>query len=166
MKEVLYGVLFGLAALAVFAVPIGMFNAKMYKANNDVKPTGMELVKCYLPIYHLTYAQKLAYGSATLYTVLICIFCVTIILRIIAVAMVAQWPMGVFITSFLVIFGFLCLIAVMIISGLRFAIMLQCGALTKLFCVILPPLGYYMMTQQVMAYFKSEEDELSGRFGT
>lgn len=154
---------------AIFAVPVGMFNTKMYEGNNGFKPTGGEWFKCYIPFANIRYARVLAYGASPVFAVCLIVALIVFLLRFIAIGLVAM-DVGfmVYVYMFSAMFP---LIAVGIwwvlaaINGVDFGNMLGAGLFTKLFCVILPPLGYYMLSNAVLPYFKAEEVSLGGTFG-
>ena len=43
--------------------------------------------------------------------------------------------------------------------------MFNCGLIVTLCGVVVAPIGYYMLSTQVLGYFRSVEDTVSGRFG-
>ena len=169
MSEIIGGVVFILAIIAIFTVPVGMFNVKMFKGSNSCSPSGLELIKAYCPFVNIRYSRVLAYGTSPVFLCgLICIGLVLCV-RIISIALIGlDVGIGVYLAfyssfaSLVAIAGWWVLAAV---NGVDFANMLQAGFITKCFCVVLPPMGYYMLSNIVLPYFRAEEVGVHDTFG-
>lgn len=146
-------------------VPVGMFNLKMFKEHNGSKATGMQALSAFAPFYNICYSRKLAYGKSPIFFVLTTIAVVLFCLRLLSVALVAVVPILLPITALLIWVSLLLYFLLYIINAVDFCRMLGGGFVTLLFCIVVPMLGYYMLSNVVTAYFYKEEDELSGRFG-
>lgn len=169
MLEIIGGIVFILAIIALFSVPIGLFNVKMYKGSNNSSPTIGQYFKAYFPFVNIRYARVLAYGSSPVFLGLLILCGVLLLLRPIAYILVAlDIGAGVYL-AFFSAFGSLAAIGIWwvlaAINGVDFSNMLQAGTLTKIFCIILPPLGYYMLSNIVLPYFRSEEATAYDTFG-
>ncbi len=169
MSEIIGGVVFILAIIALFTVPVGMFNVKMFKGSNSTDPTGGEVVKAYLPFVNVRYSRVLAYGTSPVYLGLLIACGVLLLMRAISYALVAAGlGVGVYLAFFS---SFGSLIAILIwwtlaaVNGIDFCNMLQAGFVTKVACIILPPMGYYFLSNIVLPYFRSEEAVTNDTFG-
>lgn len=167
--EYVAGIIFIVGLIALFTIPIGMFNVKMFKGSNGTNPGGAELLKAYLPFVNIRYARVMAYGTSPVYLGLLILCGVFLLLRAISYALVAAGiGFGVYLAFFS---AFTSLAAIAIwwvlaaVNGIDFGNMLNVGVPTKLCCIILPPLGYYMLSNIVMPYFKSEEVTADATFG-
>ena len=169
MSEIIGGVVFIIGIIALFTVPVGMFNVKMFKGSNSCDPTGLELIKAYCPFANIRFARVLAYGTSPVFMCGLIICACILCLRLVSIVLVSMdVAIGVYI-AFFSSFASLAAIAgwwiMAAINGVDFANMLQAGFVTKCFCVILPPMGYYMLSNIVMPYFRAEEVTARDTFG-
>ena len=155
------GVLF-----AIISIPVGMFNTKVFQAINGTKCTGVNFIKAFIPFYNITFSRKLAYNSSGIFIIALIVCLILILFRIVALALVSVVPVLVVFSSFTTIAAILLYWLFYIINAVDFCRMFNCGMLITLCCIILAPVGYYMLSTQVLSYFRSVEDEVSGRFGT
>lgn len=169
MSEVIGGVIFILLIIALFTIPVGMFNVKMFKGSNSCSPSGGELVKAYIPFANIRFARVLAYGTSPIYLALLIMCGVILLVRGLSFLLVGlNIGVGVYIAFFS---SFASLLAIAIwwvlaaVNGVDFANMLQAGTVTKICCIILPPMGYYMLSNVVLPYFRSEEAGTNDTFG-
>lgn len=169
MSEVIGGVIFILLIIALFTIPVGMFNVKMFKGSNSCSPSGCELVKAYIPFANIRFARVLAYGTSPIYLALLIMCGVILLVRGLSFLLVGlNIGVGVYIAFFS---SFASLLAIAIwwvlaaVNGVDFANMLQAGTVTKICCIILPPMGYYMLSNVVLPYFRSEEAGTNDTFG-
>ena len=169
ISGIIGGLIFILLIIAIFTVPVGMFNTKMFRGSNGAKPTGMELVKAYIPFVNVRYARVLAYGSSNIFLGALIVCGIGLLVRAIAYILVAMnIGVGVYLAFFsaFVSLGVLCIWWILAaINGVDFANMLQAGFATKLLCICIPPLGYYMLSNIVIPYFKSAEAGVNDTFG-
>lgn len=162
------GLLIGL--LAVFTIPIGMFNTKMFRGLNDEKPGGLEFIKAYIPFYNVRYARVLAYNTSPVFLVFLIFATLLFLTRFVALAMLV---MDIGFSAYLIVFTPVCVLAALLIwwilaaiNAIDFGRMIGVGGLTLLFSALIPPLGYYMLSVNVLPYFKKEETSLHGTFGS
>lgn len=163
-------VLYVAVICAIFTVPVGMFNCRMYEGNNGEKPGGLEKLKAYVPFANIRYARVLAYGSSPIFLIFLLFALFLLLMRflsIIAVSMDIGFMVYVYmVSSMLVMAAFAIWWILAAINGVDFASMLGAGMFTKIFCILLPPLGYYMLSQAVLPYFKAEAVSLNDTFGS
>ncbi len=169
MSETIGGIVFIIAIIALLTVPVGMFNVKMFKGSNGTDPTGGEIVKAYIPFINVRYARVMAYGTSPVFLALLCVCGGILLLRFAAIAMIgAGIGVGVYL-AFFSAFGSMLAIAIWwglaAVNGVDFSNMLQAGFTTKLMCVVIPPIGYYMLSNIVLPYFRSEEAGVNDTFG-
>lgn len=169
MPAMLGGVLFIIGIVLIFTVPVGMFNVKMFKGSNSCAPTGGELIKAYMPFVNIRFSRVLAYGTSPVFLACLILIGVVLLVRGLSFVLVGMdIGIGVYMAFFS---SFLSLAAIALwwvlaaINGVDFANMLQAGFITKLCCVILPPMGYYMLSNVVLPYFRSEEAGVNDTFG-
>lgn len=148
----------------VFSITVGMFNTKLYKAINEEKCSGLEILKAYIPFYNIAYARKLAYGKCTVFNIGFIVCAVLIVFRVAAVILVSTFPILVVYSAFTTYVAILIYAIMYIVNAVDFVRMLNGGFITTLCCVIVAPVGYYMLSNIVIAYFKSVEDKVSGTF--
>ena len=164
MLDILVAMVFVAIIVAIFTVPVGMFNTKMFHGANGSRATGMEVLKAYVPFGNLRYARVLSYGASPVYLVLLILAGLLIVVRLVSVAIFQMVPVLLIFTPWCVIAAFLIWYILAVVNALDFANMLGAGLVTKLFCIICAPLGYYMLAQVVLPYFKAEEENISGTF--
>lgn len=165
MLDILIAVGLFLVILLLFSIPCGFFNTRMFRGINDSKPTGMEFVKAHMPVYNVCYARKQAYGSNTVHIVLTTLIVILFLMRFLAIALVNFVPILFVFSPFFVIVSVLMYYVLYAVNAVDFARMLGCGGITLIMCILVAPLGYYLMSNQVLPYFKESEDVMSDRFG-
>lgn len=169
MTDVLIAIGLFIGICAVFTVPVGMFNTKMFRGINGSKPTGGEFLKAYVPFFNVRYARVLAYGSSSVFMIFLCAALVLFLLRFIAIGLIALdigWAVYLFMLSpMLVLLALGIWWVLAIVNAVDFARMLGCGGLTIVMSVLIPPVGYYMLSNNVLPYFRKEESSLHGTFG-
>lgn len=155
---------------AIFTIPVGMFNTKMYRGNNGEYPHGVDWLKAYIPFGNIRYARVLAYGASPIFGVFLIVAAAIFALRFISIGLVA---LDIGIAMYIYVFSaFFPMAALAIwwvlaaINAIDFGGMLGAGLPTKIVCVVLPPLGYYMLSNAVLPYFKAEEVSMDGTFGS
>lgn len=167
--DVLVAVALFIAIAAVFSIPVGLFNTKMFRGINGSKPGGGQVVRAYLPFVNIRYSRVLAYGSSTVFLVFLCVAAVMLLLRFVAVGLViADIGFGAYLYMItpLCTLGALAIWYVLsVVNAVDFANMLGAGGITKVFCVLCSPIGYYMLSNAVLPYFKREETTVHGTFG-
>lgn len=150
---------------SIICIPVGMFNTKLFMAIHGTKCTGLNRVKAYLPFYNITFSRWLAYGGSMVFSILLLVCALLLVFRFVAIALVASVPILV-VYSALTTLGCIALYTLLyIINAVDFCRMFSCGAATMLCCLLIAPVGYYMLSLQVLSYFRNVEDEVSGRFG-
>ena len=169
MSATIGGVIFILLVIALFTVPIGMFNVKMFKGSNSCSPSGGELVRAYMPFVNVRFSRVLAYGTSPAYLGLLILCGAILLVRGLAFLLVG---MDIGVGAYIAFFSaFASPVAIVVwwtlaaVNGVDFANMLQAGFLTKVACIIIPPLGYYMLSNVVLPYFRSEEAGTYDTFG-
>lgn len=159
----------------VFVFPVTLLNVKFFRANYESKPGFGEVIKAGFPFYNITYARRIAYSRSPVFTVLITVGLLLVLVRIVLINVLRMFVTTIspdlFIvlvtySSYVAIAGICLLYILYVINLVDFARMLQQGMLTMLLCIILAPVGYYVVQLHVISFFKAEEDEVSGRFGT
>lgn len=170
MTDVLIAIGLFIAICAVFTVPVGLFNTKMFRGINGSKPGGGEFLKAYIPFFNVRYSRVLAYGSSSVFMIFLCASAVLFLLRFVAIGLVTLdigWAVYLFMISpVLVLVALLIWWVLAIVNAVDFARMLGCGGLTIFVSIIIPPVGYYMLANNVLPYFRKEETSLNGTFGT
>ena len=152
------------ALYMVISVPVGLVNVKLFKALHGARCTGVNALLAFIPIYNIVFGRKLVYGKATFTKVILALCTALLAFRAISVLLVAAYPILVVysaITSILVCAVYWLLY---IVNAVDLGRMFGVGAITMLCCVLIAPVGYYMLSAQIMAYFRSVEDEVSGTF--
>ena len=165
MLDILIVILLLLIFYCLVWIPVGLFNLRMFKEHNGSKAGGLEFLKAFCPFYNICFARKLAYGRSPVFFTGVTITIALIVFRLISVALVTVVPILVFISAMTMWLAILIYLAFYIINAIDFGRMLGAGPVTLLASIIIPPLGYYLLLNQVAVYFYKEEDELSGRFG-
>ena len=165
MMDVISVVLVLMALYAVNSVPVGMFNLKVFQAIHGTKCTGFSLLKAFTPLYNITFARKLAYGKATIFNAILLLCLLLLLFRVVALVLVSTLPILVVYSSLVMIACIALYWFLYIVNCVDFCRMFNCGVITTLCGVVVPPIGYYMMSTQVLGYFRSVEDTVSGRFG-
>lgn len=165
MMDVVSVILVLVILYAVISVPVGIFNLKMFQAIHGTKCTGLSFLKAFTPLCNITFARKLAYGRATIFNVVLRICLLLLLFRIVAVVVVSALPILVVYSSLVMIACIALYWILYIINCVDFCRMFNCGVITTLFGIVVPPIGYYMLSTQVLGYFRSVEDTVSGRFG-
>lgn len=166
MAEILVAVGFALVLIAIFSVPCGLFNVKMFRATQESKPGGLELVKAFFPFANILYSRKLCYGKCPVFLSLLIVSVVLLAFRFIALALLTIVPVLIVFSPFAVLASFILYYIIYAANAVDFCRMLGGGGFVLLVCVFCAPLGYYMLSNKVLPYFKTEEDTLSARFGT
>lgn len=169
MQDILIAVLMFMAVAALFTIPVGLFNTRMFRGLNESRPTGSEFIKAYIPFFNVRYSRVLAYNSSPIYMALLCIAAVLFLLRFVAVGLVAA-DIGfgaylVILTPITVMLAFVLWYVLAVVNAIDFGRMLGVGTLTMIVCIFCAPIGYYMLSNAVMPYFKKEETSLDGTFG-
>lgn len=165
MMDVISVVLVLMALYAVISVPVGIFNLKVFQAIHGTKCTGFSLLKAFTPLYNITFARKLAYGKATIFNAILLLCLLLLLFRVVALVLVSTLPILVVYSSLVMIACIALYWVLYIVNCVDFCRMFNCGVITTLCGVVVPPIGYYMMSTQVLGYFRSVEDTVSGRFG-
>jgi hypothetical protein len=151
------------ALYGVFTLPVGLFNMKMYQAVHGYKCAGSQCIALFFPFYNIAFARKLVYGRS-MYGIWVSVCMLFLLFRIASLLLVTIVPVLV-VFSAITILVFLCIYYLLyVINALDFCMMLGCGILTFLCCIIITPVGYMVLSTQAVRYFKSVEDEVSGRF--
>lgn len=165
MSDVISVLIVVAALAAIIAVPVGIFNVKLFQALNGTKCGGLNLVKAFVPFHNITFARKLAYGRATVYNIVLTVCLLLLLFRAVAIIVVATVPILIVYSSITTIACVLIFWLFYIINAVDFCRMLNCGITVTLCSVVIPPVGYYMLSTQVLSYFRSVEDDMSGTFG-
>lgn len=165
MMDVISVVLVLMVLYAVISVPVGIFNLKVFQAIHGTKCTGFSFLKAFTPLYNITFARKLAYGKATVFNVILLVCLLLLLFRVVALILVSTLPILVVYSSLVMIACIALYWVLYIVNCVDFCRMFNCGIITTLCGVVVPPIGYYMMSTQVLGYFRSVEDTVSGRFG-
>lgn len=150
---------------AIVCVPVGIFNLRLFQAINGTKCTGLNFLKAFVPLYNITFARKLAYGKAPAFNVLLALCALLFVFRVSALILVSSFPILVVYSSLIMIACLALYWLLYIVNCVDFCRMLNRGVVTTLCGIVVPPIGYYMLSTQVMGYFRSVEDTVSGRFG-
>lgn len=150
---------------SIISIPVGLFNIKVFQAIYYAKPSGVNLIKAFLPLYNITFARKLAYGQATVANSVLLVCVLLAAFRIVALVLVSTFPVLIVYSSIVMIACIAMYWALYIFNCVDFCRMFNCGVVTTLCGIVVAPIGYYMLSTQVMGYFRSVEDEVSGRFG-
>lgn len=152
-----------LVILAVVGVPVGLFNIKVYRAVCGTKPKGLVLVDAFIPATNLLFARKLVYGK-TAYTYGLVACGVLILFRAVALALINTVPILIFYSGFAVMGCLALFIVLYVANAVSFCRLFNCKVVVTLCCLLIAPVGYYMLSTQVLGYFRNTEEELSGRF--
>lgn len=158
---IVLGVLYG-----VLCLPVALFNLKVYQAVVGVKCGFPSVLLAFCPFYNIVFARKQVYTKAPIYNILLILCAVLLCFRFISLVMVARVPILVFYSAFCAMAAVVLYYILYIINAVDFAHMFGCGAVTKLMAILVAPVGYYLLSNQVLSYYKSVEDEVSGRFAT
>jgi len=153
-----------LGLCAVLAVPVGIFNLKVYRAVRGTKCTGATAVEAFVPFVNILFARKLVYGQ-TFFKYLMWVCAALVIFRTAALVLINTMPVLTVFSSFGMVACIALYAVLYVANAASFASLLNCGAVTMLCCVVAAPVGYYMLSTQVLNYFRSVEDVVSGRFG-
>lgn len=168
--EILVAVVLGLMLVGIFTIPVGIFNTRMFRGVNGSKPRGSEFMKAYAPFANIRFSRVLAYGSSTVYLVALILCFILVLSRVVALVLVWMdigWGVYLFIfTPICVLLAFAIYYILAVVNAVDFGRMIGAGTLTMVLCVVMNPIGYYMLAQQVLPYFKAEENDLSGTFGS
>lgn len=148
----------------VLCVPVGLFNLKVYQAVMGTKCGFPTVLLAFCPLYNIVFPRKYIYNRAPVYTGLLILFTVLMLFRTVAFILVLQVPILYVFSAFASIGAIILYYGLYLFNCFDFARMFGCGILTKLFSIVVPPLGYYLVSNQVLGYYKSVEDEVSGRF--
>lgn len=165
MMDVISVILVLAVLYAIVSIPVGIFNLKVFQAIHGTKCTGLSFVKAFIPLYNITFSRKLAYGRATAFNICLVICLLLFLFRIVSVVIVSIAPVLVVYSSLVMIACIAIYWILYIINCVDFCRMFNCGVITTLCGVVVPPIGYYMLSTQVLGYFRSVEDTVSGRFG-
>lgn len=162
--QVLSVCLWVLLPCAILTIPAGMFHCKLYFAVTDMKPSIREVILAYIPFLNIARSRKLAYGGAPVYTALMCVCGGLLLFRGVALFTLTTVPVLYVVSAFgmAACIGLYALLY--IVNALDFSRMLDCGVVTCVASVLVAPLGYWLLSNQVLPYFKSVGDEVSGRF--
>lgn len=150
---------------ALISVPVGLFNLKIFQAVHGAKCTGLNFLKAFTPFYNITFSRKLTYGRTPIYNWAMIICAVLLAFRFTALLLVSAVPILVVYSS---ITTFSCIVlywGFYLVNAVDFCRMFNCGVVTTLCSIVVPPIGYYMISTQVLGYFRNVEDMVSGRFG-
>lgn len=150
---------------AIVCVPVGMFNAKVFQAVHGAKCTGLSLGKALIPFCNITFSRRLTYGRAPVFRALLLVCVGLLLFRFVALALVTVAPLLIVFSSLTTVACIALYWLLYIVNAIDFCRMFNCGFVIKLACIVLAPVGYYMLSTQVLGYFRSVEDEVSGRFG-
>lgn len=149
---------------AILCVTVGMFNRKVFLAVYKSKCTGLSTIQAFIPFYNITYARRIINGKCPIFNVGLCICLIGFVFRLVSVALVAKVPVLIVYSS-MVMIGCIALYMILYIANaVDFCRMLNCGFLTTICSIIVAPVGYYMLSTQVLPYFKQVEDRVSGAF--
>lgn len=149
---------------SIISIPVGLFNLKVFQSVNGTKCTGLNFLKAFMPFYNITFSRRLVYGKATWFHVLLLVCAVLFLCRIVAIVLVAAFPLLIVFSSIAMVACLALYYALYVINAVDFCRMLNCGLVTTLFSIAVTPIGYYMLSTQVLGYFRSVEDTVSGRF--
>ena len=161
MLDVLSVIIVLAVLYAIVSVPVGIFNLKVFQAVHGTKCTGLSILKAFAPLYNITFARKLAYGKSTVFNVMLLICLLLFVFRVVSIALVSLVP----VPSLVMIACIAIYCILYIINCVDFCRMFNCGLIVTLCGVVVAPIGYYMLSTQVLGYFRSVEDTVSGRFG-
>lgn len=150
---------------AIVSVPVGIFNLKVFQAMHGTKCTGLNILKAFTPLYNITFARKLAYSKSPVYNVLLLVCLLLFLFRIVSIVIVSAVPILVVYSSLAMIVCIALYWVLYIINCVDFCRMFNCGLIVTLCGIVAAPIGYYMLSTQVLGYFRSVEDTVSGRFG-
>lgn len=159
-------VLVVLILCSIVSVTPGFFNLKMFRALQGTRCTGLSAVQAFIPFYNITFSRKLSYGKSTIFDIGFIVCAVLLLFRVASVVLVSKLPVLVVFSSFAMYACLLIFFVMYIVNAVDFCRMLNCGFLTILCCVVVAPVGYYMLSTQVLAYFKEVEDVVRGTFET
>lgn len=148
----------------LITVPVGLLNIKLFQAIHGSKATGRTLIKLFIPGVNIMFSRKLLYGTALLHTLLFAVCGFGLVFRVAALLLLEQYPALTPYSAFLM-FG--CLIAygaAYALSALDMCLTFECGFWVFLACLLVAPVGYYMVSTQVLRYFSTVEDDVRGTF--
>ena len=165
MLDVLSVIIVLAVLYAIVSVHVGIFNLKVFQAVHGTKCTGLSILKAFAPLYNITFARKLAYGKSTVFNVMLLICLLLFVFRVVSIALVSLVPVLVVYSSLVMIACIAIYCILYIINCVDFCRMFNCGLIVTLCGVVVAPIGYYMLSTQVLGYFRSVEDTVSGRFG-
>lgn len=151
---------------AIISVPVGLFNLKMFQAVHGAKCTGLNFVKAFIPFYNITFSRRLVYGKATGFCIALLLCVIMFLFRVVSLVLVSAVPILIVYSSLVMIACIAFYYILYIINAVDFCRMLNCGVVTMIVSIVVAPIGYYMLSTQVLSYFRSVEDTVSGRFGT
>lgn len=151
---------------AIISIPVGLFNLKIFKAVHGAKCTGLNFIKAFIPFYNITFSRRLVYGKTTGFCVALLLCALMCLFRGISLVLVSTAPILIVYSSLVMIACIALYIILYIINAVDFCRMLNCGVVTVIVSIAIAPIGYYMLSTQVLSYFRSVEDTVSGRFGT
>ena len=100
-----------------------------------------------------------------MFNVMLLICLLLFVFRVVSIALVSLVPVLVVYSSLVMIACIAIYCILYIINCVDFCRMFNCGLIVTLCGVVVAPIGYYMLSTQVLGYFRSVEDTVSGRFG-
>lgn len=146
----------------VLSLPVAFFNLKCFEVANGYAPSFRESLLAFVPFGNLTYGRKQIYGTSKLFRVLMWVCGILALFRAISLVFSVLLPVS-------TIAALTCValyIILYIFNAVDFGRMFGAGVFTMLFCIIVAPVGYYLLSGRILAYYKSVEDEVSDTFRT
>lgn len=163
MNQYVAGAILVLIIYAVICIPVGMLNVSLRRAALGAKPSPNEYLKAYSPFVNITYGRKVLYGKTAysygLYTVVL-----LLVFRVVAVLLVGTVPVLTIYSAFTTLAALALYCVLYIWNAASMCLLLRGGTMLTIVSVLIAPVGYYLISVRVPGYFKSVEDEVSGRF--
>ena len=128
------------------------------------KLSAFEVLACCIPLYNLAVIRKSFYDSAKIVYAALAIIVVCVAYRFVAIFLLYE-------NALLMLASTVGMLAAMVIiwliSAFTFfdtAVCVNQGLLVKLLCILLPPLGAFIVSKAIAPYMKSVREELDGTF--
>ena len=163
MNEYVAAIILVVLIYAVLCVPVGMLNTRLFKAIRGEKATGINLGEAYAPFTNITYSRKLLFGK-TAYTYGLYVVGALLAFRAAAVLLVTKLPILTPYSAFTTLLAIAIYIVLYVANAASICRLLRGGAALMLVSIFIAPVGYYLSSARVPRYFRSVEDEVSGRF--
>lgn len=165
MNDFTFYAFMGLCLYIILCAPIGVFCTQYWRVSTEVRKVPVSVkVQSYIPVWNLVYCRKLVYGTAKAAYVVLGLLIAAFALRTFAVINIATFPYLIIYTAGFNLIAVALFWVFIIVQGIRLAQLFDSSFVYYLTMVVVPPLGYYFLSNRVVIFMKEGADNVKGTF--